>query len=97
MDKHYVPERIYVKLPRKVALALREIAQAQTGEMTDPRKVVCAIVEDTMLRWELIDEKTFPSVNITRYLGHFTYCPSDMCIGGFLDCGCGEPQGEEAT
>lgn len=63
MDKKdFVPERIYAKLPRKVALALRTLAQAQTGELTDPRAVVSSLVEDAMLERGLVDEKELESV-----------------------------------
>lgn len=58
----HIPERIYVKLPRNVALALRALSQSQEGELTDPRAVVSSLIEDAMLERGLIVEKELPFV-----------------------------------
>ena len=61
-NQEYIPGRIYVKLPRRVALALRTLTQSQTGELTDPRKVVSSLIEDAMIERGLIVEKELEEV-----------------------------------
>lgn len=58
MKKGQTPKRMYLKMTPQAARALFVLAQSQSGEMTDPRKVGWALVEEGLLARGLIEKMT---------------------------------------
>lgn len=63
MKTDYVPERVYVKLPRDAALAIRAIAEKQEGELRDPRKVVTRLLLERLVNLGVI-ERELPEIKV---------------------------------
>ncbi len=61
--KGYAPERFFTKITPRIARGLARLAGLQSGELTDPRRVGCSLIEDGLMRGGLIDdEKEIPPV-----------------------------------
>jgi len=61
-DKGHAPKKMYLRMTPAAARALSTLAQAQTGELTDPRKVGWALIEEALLEHGMIAEMSWPPV-----------------------------------
>lgn len=62
MNKGHMPQKMYLKMTPQAARALSALAQSQSDEMTDPRKVGWAIIEAALFGHGMIVERSLPFV-----------------------------------